>query len=123
MRSKAPSREEATRARRYLRAMKATWRFARTTPQWPHDYVLREDGSVRDFDFMRRLIERYGYQDAFGRRLSSYLVIRPYKYWVLGHALNRAAPILNAEVRRRGDRWLARRGKRIGPYGRPVDIR
>jgi hypothetical protein len=90
-------------------------------PQWPHWYILREDGRPREFDFIARLIMRYGYHDAWGRRADSYLVIGPYKYWVLGGVLNRAVPIPNAEVKRRGERWLARHQKKIGPYGRPVD--
>lgn len=90
-------------------------------PQWPHSYVLREDGHAREFDFFERLVTKLGYEDAWGSRVDSYLVIGRFKYWVLGNVLNRAAPRSNAEVRRRGLGWLARHGKKIGPYGRAID--
>ena len=31
-------------------------------PHWPHWYVLREDGSAREFDFVNRLIKKFGYR-------------------------------------------------------------
>jgi hypothetical protein len=42
---------------------------------------------------------------------------------VIDNVLNRAAPISNAEFRKRGERWLARRGMKVGPYGRPISVR
>jgi hypothetical protein len=92
-------------------------------PQWPHWYVFREDGSAREFDFLDRLIKHFGYEDSWGKRTDSYLVIGKFKYWVIEDVLNRAAPISNAEVRRRGSRWVARRGKKIGPWGRLISIK
>jgi len=92
-------------------------------PQWPHWYVLREWGNAREFDFVERLITKYGYKDVFakGRTPDSYLVIGKFKYWVIGRVLNMAAPISNTEMRKRGERWLAKHGKIIGPYGHPID--
>jgi hypothetical protein len=109
------------RARRYIQA--GNWTFSKSMPQWPHWYVLREWGKARDFDFVKRLIEKCGYTDVWtkGKPPGSYLVIGNFKYWVLGHVLNRAAPISNAEFRRRGLRWLSRHGKVLGPYGRAID--
>jgi hypothetical protein len=99
------------------------WQFAKSMPQWPHWYVVREDGSAREFDFIDRLIKKFGYPDTWGKRTDFYLVIGKFKYWVIEDVLNRAAPISNVEMRRRGSRWLARRGKKIGPYGRPISIK
>jgi hypothetical protein len=52
-----------------------------------------------------------------------YLVIGNFKYWFDGNVLNRAAPISNAEFRRRGLRYAARRGKKIGPWGRLINVK
>ena len=99
------------------------WKFSKSMPQWPHWYVLRDDGSAREFDFVDRLIKKFGYEDNWGTRKNSYLVIGKFKYWVIEDVLNRAAPISNAAMRRRGLRYLARHGKKIGPYGRLISIK
>lgn len=116
-----PSKDQVARARAYIDSME--WRFSRTMPQWPHWYVVRDWGSVREFDFVDRLIQRFGYDDPWGNRRNRYLVIGKFKYWVDDDVLNRGAPISNAEVRKRGSRYLARRGQKIGPYGRPISIK
>jgi hypothetical protein len=119
--SPKPTKAQIARTRKYIGSME--WKFAKSMPQWPHWYVLREDGSARDFDLLARLIKNYGYPDPWGKRMDSYLVIGKFKYWVIEDVLNRAAPISNAEVRRRGLRYVARRGKKIGPWGRLVSAK
>lgn len=109
------------RARAYIASME--WRFSRTMQQWPHWYGGREWGSAREFDFLDRLIQRFGYQDRWGKRNDFYLVIGEFKYWVIDDVLNRAASISNAEVRKRGLRDAARHGKRIGPWGRLINVK
>lgn len=109
------------RARGYIEEMKTKWRFAKSMPQWPHWYVVREWGNPEDFDFVAALIQECGYEDVFGKRVDSYLVIGEFKYWVLEDVLNRAEPSSNAEVMRRGLIWLQAHGKKVGPYGRPID--
>jgi hypothetical protein len=116
-----PSKDQIARARAYIKSM--DWRFSRSMPQWPHWYIVREWGSARKFDFMGRLIKEFGYRDRWGNRNDSYLVIGKYKYWVIEDVLNRAAPISNPEVRKRGLRYLARHGKRIGPWGRLISVK
>ena len=116
-----PSKGEIARAREYIKAM--DWRFARSMPQWPHWYVFREDGSAREFDFIARLLKKFGYEDIWGRRKDSYMLIGRFKYWVIEDVLNRAEPLSNAEVRRRGLRYLARHGQKVGPYGRPISVK
>ena len=53
----------------------------------------------------------------------SYLVIGKFKYWVIENVMNRAAPISNAEVRKRGLKYLGRHGKKIGPWGRLISVK
>jgi hypothetical protein len=98
------------------------WKFTKSMPQWPHWYVLREDGSAREFDFVNRLIKTFGFPDKWGSRTDSYLVIGKFKYWVIENVLNRAVPISNVAVRKRGLRYCARHGMKIGPYGRLINL-
>jgi hypothetical protein len=60
---------------------------------------------------------------AWGKRLDYYLVIGRFKYWVIEDVLNLAASLSNADVRRRGLRYLARHGKKIGPWGRLINVK
>ena len=116
-----PSKDDVARARAYVNSM--DWQFAKTMPQWPHWYVLREDGSAREFDFVNRLIKKFGYQDKWGSRTKYSFVIVRFKYWVDEDCLNRGTPISNEQVRRRGDRYAARHGKKIGPWGRLISVK
>ena len=68
-----PTKDEIARARAYIKSM--DWKFAKSMPQWPHWWVLREDGSAREFDFVDRLIKEFGYADNWGTRTGYYLVI------------------------------------------------
>ena len=72
-----PSKDDIARARAYINSM--DWRFARSMLQWPHWYVFREDGSAREFDFVERLIKKFGYEDTWGKRTDSYVVIGKFK--------------------------------------------
>jgi len=116
-----PTKGQIARARAYIDSM--DWRFAGSMPQWPHWYILRERGSAREFDFVAHLIKEFGYDDKWGARNDAYLIIGRFKYWVIDDVLNRAAPVSNVEVRRRGLRWLARHKKKLGPYARPIDVK
>jgi hypothetical protein len=116
-----PSKSQIARARKYINSM--GWRSSRRWPQWPHSYVGREWGSTREFDFVADLIDEFGYPDIWGNRTNYYLMIGKLKYWVDEDCLNRAAPLSNAEVRKRGLRYAARHGKKIGPWGRLINVK
>jgi hypothetical protein len=42
---------------------------------------------------------------------------------VIEDVLNLAASLSNADVRKRGLRYLARHGKKIGPWGRLINVK
>jgi len=115
-----PTKSQLSRARAYIDSM--DWRFGRSWPQWPHWYVVRKRSSAREFDFIASLIERFGYSDRWNTRTSYYLVIGKFTYWVIDNVLNRAAPISNAEFKKRGLRYAARHGKKIGPWGTLISL-
>ena len=116
-----PSKDQLARTRAYINSME--WKFAKSMPQWPHWYVLREDGSAREFDFVNRLIKKFGYTDEWGSRTKYSFVLGRFKYWVDEDCLNRGAPISNEEVRKRGSKYAARHGKKIGTWGRLISVK
>lgn len=112
---------QLARARADINSM--DWEFAKSMPQWPRWYIIRNRRNARAFDFIDRLIYDFGYADTWDDRTNWYLVIGKFKYWIDENVLNRAAPISNAEFRRRGLRYAARHGKRIGPWGRLISVK
>ena len=39
-----PDKAQLARARKYIEMEKADWRYAKSMPQWPHEYVLARVG-------------------------------------------------------------------------------
>lgn len=69
------------------------WTFAKTMPDTPHDYVVRDalsDADKKTFDAFSGYIKRNGYSAAFASKRYNYLHICGFKYWVIGNILNRA---------------------------------
>jgi hypothetical protein len=100
------------------------WHFSTTMPQWPHSYIIRGEGNrAADFDRLAALVKRHGEDDKWGRETRRYLRVGDFKYWVMGEVINRGEPIPSSEVRRRGEEWLRRHRKKIGPYGHLVSVK
>jgi len=115
------TKDERRWAREFIETQ--VWQFAKTMPQWPHWYIIAGEGnSHRDFRRLAQLIEAYGQPDKWGRETRLYLRIAKFKYWVMEDVINRATPIASSEVRRRGEVWMRRHHKRVGPYGRLVSV-
>lgn len=79
------------------------WTFAKTMPQWPHWYVVRDLVDSEEFDFFAGVIQKYGYDDPWKGYVRRFLVVGGLKYWVDDDGLNRAEPLSNEEVIRRGE--------------------
>jgi hypothetical protein len=103
-------KKDRDRVRAYI--TESNWTFARSMPQWPHCYVLRDSGRKRDFDFFAKLIDTNGYIDAWGRNRWKYLVVDNLKYWIVDDVLNRAKPKSNACFIKEGKKYEAKYGRR-----------
>ena len=69
------------------------WIFAKTMPEIPHYYIVRDSLSDDDkklFDEFDKYIEINGYSKKFYSKEYTYLDIDEYKYWVIDNILNRA---------------------------------
>lgn len=86
-----PVKEYVRYIEKFLGSM--VWTFAKTMPDTPHDYVVRDalsDADKKTFDAFGEYIKRAGYSAAFASKRYNYLHIRDFKYWMIGNILNRA---------------------------------
>ncbi len=82
------------------------WRFAKTMPQWPHEYTVREwrpDLARKFFDFVA-LIRRDGIvkpwprDAAIPRYRHTYLTLDGWEYWSMGEPIPETALINRARL-------------------------
>ncbi len=69
------------------------WIFAKTMPDTPHYYVVKDNLSEDDkkmFNGFEWFIKKNGYDGEFYSKKYKYFNIGNYKYWVIGNILNRA---------------------------------
>ena len=70
------------------------WTFAKTMPDIPHEYTVRDTLSVDNkkvFDALNDgYIRKYGSTAPFGTRNYTYLTLGNHKYWIIENILNRA---------------------------------
>ncbi len=84
----------------------ARWKFAKTMPQWPHEYTIRGWALDREHEFVAfvGLIRRGGEvrpwpRDAQHPRYThTYLVIDGWQYWTMGAPIERTTVINRARV-------------------------
>ena len=70
------------------------WIFAKTMPEIPHYYIVRDSLSENDkklFDEFNMFIRKNGYATKFYSKQYTYFNIGDYKYWIIENILNRAA--------------------------------
>ena len=79
----------------------SSWCFAKTMPQWPHEYVVRTWRPEKQSAFERfvLLIRDQGYDAPFlDDAIYRYLEIDGWKYWTMGGALDETTLINRAKV-------------------------
>lgn len=70
-----------------------SWTFAKTMPEIPHYYIVRDnlsDEKKDQFNAFIEYIKEKGYIETFGSQQYTYLKLGNYKYWVIDNILNRA---------------------------------
>jgi hypothetical protein len=60
------------------------WTFARTMPEWPHEYIARERVDENLFEELVRHIRAYGYVGRFYDREITYYDDCGLVYWTMG---------------------------------------
>lgn len=71
----------------YIKTIK--WKYAKSMPQYPHEYTVREWYPEKDEMFKKfvMFIRKYGYDEYFYKRKMRYYNIDGYKYWTMGAPL------------------------------------
>ena len=68
------------------------WTFAKTMPETPHWYIVRDhlsEGDKKTFDEFEAFIKTNGYTKLFYSKPFMYYEIGEYKYWLDENILNR----------------------------------
>ncbi len=64
------------------------WTFAKTMPEWPHKYIVRERVDENLFVRLVRYIREYGYEGKFYRKSITYYDDLGMVYWTMGAPLD-----------------------------------
>jgi hypothetical protein len=89
-----------------------TWTFAKTMPQWPHCYIVKDRVDQKMFVQFVTFIREHGYKAKWHTQKNIYLNIGDYKYWTMG------APIEETTIINRA---LLVDNKAQAPAGRTAD--
>ena len=60
------------------------WTFARTMPEWPHEYIVREKVDEIIFVQLVQFIRAYGYDGKFYQKTITYFDDGGLVYWTMG---------------------------------------
>ncbi len=63
------------------------WTYAKTMPEWPHEYIVRSKVDETLFVDMVKHIRKYGYQGYFYKRPITYFDEDGMTYWTMGEPL------------------------------------
>ena len=61
-----------------------TWTYAKTMPEWPHEYIVRERVDEDLFVQLVEHIRAHGYEGTFYRRKITYFDEDGLTYWTMG---------------------------------------
>jgi hypothetical protein len=63
------------------------WTFAKTMPEWPHEYIVRDRVDEKLFVLLVRHIREHGYPGKFYQKDITYLDEAGIVYWTMGEPL------------------------------------
>ncbi len=69
------------------------WTYARTMPDWPHEYIVRTKVDESLFVEMVQHIREHGYQGFFYKRPITYFDEDGMTYWTMGEPLDQTVII------------------------------
>ena len=86
---------EATRLPAPLREFvdSEEWTFAKTMPEWPHEYLVRSRVDTQLFESLVRHIREHGHEGRFYRRVLTYFSEDGLLYWTMGEGVEETAII------------------------------
>ena len=66
----------------------AKWTYAKTMPQWPHEYIVRERVDENLFEQLIRHIRANGREGAYHQEMFIYFEEDGMLYWTMGAPIN-----------------------------------
>jgi hypothetical protein len=60
------------------------WTYAKTMPDWPHEYIVRDRGDEPLFVELVKHIREYGYEGKFYSKSITYYDHEGMTYWTMG---------------------------------------
>jgi hypothetical protein len=60
------------------------WTFAKTMPEWPHEYIFRDHVDETLFEELVRQIRAYGHEGQFYAKVLTYYEEAGTVYWTMG---------------------------------------
>jgi hypothetical protein len=63
------------------------WTFAKTMPEWPHEYLVRDRVDRMLFEALIRHIRQYGFEGRFYQRVLTYFCEDGLLYWTMGEPI------------------------------------
>ena len=76
------------------------WKFAKTMPFAPHEYIVRDKCPLTDEEFVYfvEMQRRFGVKERWGKYNNPYLYIDDYKYWTMGASYDETTVINRAKA-------------------------
>ncbi len=76
----------------------APWRFAKTMPQLPHEYIRQGDVSEHDFQAFLSYLREHGFRASWRQQPpNTYLELDGWRYWAMTGRRGQPIMILNRE--------------------------
>jgi hypothetical protein len=66
-----------------------TWTYAKTMPEWPHEYIVRDRVDQALFEALVRHIREHGFEGRFYRRAITYFAEDGLLYWTMGAPIDK----------------------------------
>jgi hypothetical protein len=73
------------------------WTFAKTMPEWPHEYIVRERVDRVLFEALVRHIRQHGFNGRFYERFLTYFAEDGLLYWTMGAPIEETTIINRCE--------------------------
>lgn len=74
------------------------WTFAKTMPEWPHEYLVRDRVDSVLFEALVRHIRQYGFEGRFYQRVLTYFTEDGLLYWTMGEPIEQTTIINRCKV-------------------------
>jgi len=67
--------------------LQTAWTFAKTMPEWPHEYLVRGKVDEKQFLALVEHIRQFGYVGSFYQKPITYFDEDEFVYWTMGAAI------------------------------------